>query len=85
MYKYKVKVLPGYKITIPKEVRERWNLEVGDEIEITIEGSKLTLRPVKLIRDPVLGMLGIIGEEEIKLKEPEKAVIKELKGKLKRS
>jgi len=85
MYKYKVKVLPGYKITIPKEVRERWNLKVGDEIEIMIEGSKLTLRPVKLIRDPVLGMLGIIGEEEIKLKKPEKAVIKELEEKLKRS
>jgi len=84
MYKYKVKVLPGYKITIPKEVRERWNLKVGDEIEIMIEGSKLVLCPIKLIRDPVLGMLSIIGEEEIKLKESERAVIKELEEKLRR-
>jgi len=85
MYKYKVKILSGYRITIPKEVRERWDLEIGDEIEITIEGSKLILRPIKLTRDPVLGMLDIIGEEEIKLKEPEEAVIKELEEKLKRA
>ncbi|RLF13451.1 MAG: hypothetical protein DRJ66_07815 [Thermoprotei archaeon] len=85
MYTYKVKVLSGYRITIPKEVRERWSLEIGDEIEITVEGSKLTLRPVKLMRDPVLGMLGIIGEKEIELKEPEKAVIAELEEKLRRS
>ncbi len=85
MYRYKVKVLSGYRVTIPKEVRERWSLEVGDEVEITVEGSRLVLRPLKLPSDPVLAMLGIVEGEEIELKNFEKAVIEELEEKLKRS
>ncbi len=85
MYLYRVKVLSGYRITIPKEVRERWGLKVGDEIELAIEGNRLVLRPVKLPKDPVLAMLGIAGKEELELKEPERAVIEELEEKMRRN
>ena len=85
MYSYRVKILSGYRITIPKEIRERWNLKIGDEIEIVVEGNKLTLRPVKLPSDPVLAMLGIAGKEELELKEIERVVVEELEEKMKRS
>lgn len=83
MYRYKVKVLSGYRVTIPKEVRERWGLRVGDEVEVVVEGSRLILRPLKLPSDPVLSMLGLA--EEAELRSAEDAVIEELKEKLERS
>ena len=82
---YKVKVLSGYRVSIPKEVRERLGLKIGDELILEIEGSKIVLRPAFLPKDPVFTMMGIIGEEEKELKEPELSVIKELEEKLKRS
>ena len=85
MYRYKVKVLSGYRVTLPREIRDRWGLEVGDEVEIIVEGSRLVLRPIKLPSDPVLAMLGIAGEKRVKLKGVEKAVVDELEEKLKRS
>jgi len=30
-------VLSGYRITIPKEIREKFNIKVGDELEIVEE------------------------------------------------
>jgi len=85
LYRYKVKVLSGYRVTLPREIRDRWGLEVGDEVEIIVEGSRLVLRPIKLPSDPVLAMLGIAGEKRVKLKGVEKAVVDELEEKLKRS
>jgi len=82
---YRVKLLTGYRITIPKEVRERWGLSVGDEMEIEVCGDKLIIRPLKLPKDPVLMMAGIAEGEVIELKELEKAVLEEIEDKLKRS
>ena len=85
MYRYRVKILSGHRVTIPKEVRERWGLEVGDEVEILVMGNKLVLRPIRLPEDPVLAMLGLAEGEKVELKEIEKVVIEELEEKLKRS
>lgn len=82
---YKVKVLSGYRVSIPKEVRKRLGLKIGDELILEIKGSQIVLRPAFLPEDPVFTMLGIIGEEEKELKELELSVIKELEEKLKRS
>jgi len=82
---YKVKVLSGYRVSIPKEVRERLGLKIGDELILEIEGSKIILRPAFLPEDPVFTMLGITGDKKKELKEPELSVIKELEEKLKRS
>ncbi|RLE81123.1 MAG: hypothetical protein DRJ52_04870 [Thermoprotei archaeon] len=82
---YRVRVLSGYRVSIPKEVRERLGLKIGDELILEVEGSRIVLRPAFLPKDPVFTMLGIVGGEERELKEPELSVIKELEEKLKRS
>ncbi len=72
-------------MTIPKEVRDKLGLTVGDEMEAVVEDNCLILRPLKLPKDPVLAMLGIASGNEFKLKDYEEAVAKELKEKLERS
>ena len=85
MYVYKVKVLSGYRVTIPKDIREKWGLKIGDEVEVIVEGNRLILRPTKLPSDPVLAMLGLARGEEVELRGVEKAIVEELREKLKRS
>ncbi len=84
IHMYKIKLLTGFRITIPKEVRERWDLRVGDEMELKVEGDKIVIRPLKLPKDPVLLIAGLAKGEAVKLKEVEEAVIEELEEKLKR-
>ncbi|MGB9728161.1 MAG: AbrB/MazE/SpoVT family DNA-binding domain-containing protein [Nitrososphaeria archaeon] len=81
---YKVKVLQGYRITLPKDVRERWNLKVGEEVEILVEGSRLIVHPIKLPSDPIQLLCGIVSGEKTELKETEKAVAEELEEKMER-
>ena len=45
--KYKTKVLSGYRITIPKEIREKFNIKIGDELEIVVESGKLLIPIIK--------------------------------------
>ena len=42
---YKVKVLSGYRVSIPKEVGKRLGLKIGDELILEIKGSQIVLRP----------------------------------------
>mgnify|MGYP000220990228 CR=1 FL=1 len=81
---YRIKLLTGFRITIPKEVRERWGLNVGDEMEMKVEGDKLVIRPSKLPKDPVLMIAGIAKGEAVKLGEVEEAVVREIEDKLER-
>ncbi|MGQ4891277.1 MAG: AbrB/MazE/SpoVT family DNA-binding domain-containing protein [Candidatus Njordarchaeia archaeon] len=39
--KKKIKILPSYRITIPKEIREHMGLRVGQEVEIEAKGGRL--------------------------------------------
>jgi len=55
--KYKVKVLNGHRITIPKDVRERLGIHVGDELELIVEGGKIILKLSD--EDPVFMLLGL--------------------------
>ncbi len=55
--KKKVKILSGYRVTIPKELRERFNLSVGQELEVEARGGEIVFRVSK--KDPVFMILGI--------------------------
>ncbi len=39
------KVLPGFRVTIPKEVREGLDLQVGQELEVIAKAGMITLVP----------------------------------------
>jgi len=82
---YKEKVLSGYRVTIPKKIRERLGIKIGDEVFIDVEDDKIIIRVRDVYEDPVLAMAGIAGEEKVKLKDIEESIIKELDEKIKRS
>jgi AbrB family looped-hinge helix DNA binding protein len=74
-----VKVLEGYRVTIPKKVREMLMIEKGDTLELHIEGTRLILRSTKIPESPTLKMLGLAAGNKESLEE---AVIGEVEGKL---
>ena len=76
-----VKVLEGYRVTIPKEARERLRIEKGDKLSLEIEGAKLILKSNKIPENPTLKMLGLAAEHEEPL---EKSLIEEVEDKLAR-
>lgn len=44
-----VKVKQKYQITIPAEIREKLNLEVGDYLELEAQDNIITLKPIAVI------------------------------------
>jgi len=82
---YKEKVLSGYRITLPKRIRERFGIRIGDEVIIDVEDGKIVIKVEGVHEDPVLGMAGISGKERIKLKDYEESVVEELEEKIRRS
>ncbi len=58
-----VKITRKYQVTIPKEIREKLNLRVGDLLRVEVEGDKIILKPViKPRENPVEEMLNLIRE-----------------------
>ena len=70
-----VKVLPKYQITIPKLIRKKLNLHLGDAVVLEEEKEKIILRKGKTIYDYV-GTLPNTGMsiEEIRDKAIKEAV-----------
>ncbi|PIU50851.1 AbrB family transcriptional regulator [Candidatus Desantisbacteria bacterium CG07_land_8_20_14_0_80_39_15] len=70
-----VKVLPKYQITIPKPIRKKLNLHLGDAVVLDEEKDKIILRKGKTIYDYV-GALPNTGMsiEEIREKAIHEAV-----------
>jgi bifunctional DNA-binding transcriptional regulator/antitoxin component of YhaV-PrlF toxin-antitoxin module len=85
MEKRKVKVLSGYRVTIPDEARRRLPLRIGEELEFTMEGNRLVYKVKELPEDPVFTMLGVARGPRRELGEIEEAVTSELEEKIKRS
>ena len=85
MQVYRVKVLSGYRITIPREIRSRLGVNIGDEVELKVESGRIILQLTDLPSDPVLEILGIAPGGRLKIEEAEEAVVKELEEKLRRS
>lgn len=74
-------MLEGYRVTIPKETRERLRIEKGDTLKMEVEGGKIILRSMKIPESPTLKMLGLAeGNEE----PPEAALLREVEEKLER-
>jgi len=85
MHKSKVKVLSGFRLTIPEEARRRLPIKVGDELVFTLDGKRLAYMVEELPEDPVLGMLGLAKGERRRLAEVEDALVSEIEEKLKRT
>lgn len=48
-----VVVTRKYQVTIPKSVRSRLGINVGDRLRVSVVGEDVVLKPVKEIPDPV--------------------------------
>lgn len=82
---YKEKILSGYRITLPKKIRERLGIKIGDEVTIDVEDGKIVIKVKDICEDPILAMAGIAGKEKVKLKDYEESIIEELEEKIERS
>jgi len=45
-----VVVTRKYQITIPKEIREKLKIEIGDKLLVSLEDDKIIIRPIKAIK-----------------------------------
>ncbi len=58
-----VKVTRKYQITLPKEVREKLGIRIGDFLKVRVENGKVVLEPVvPRRRNPVDDMLNLISK-----------------------
>jgi len=56
-----VKVTRKYQITLPKEVREKLGIRIGDFLRIKVEGDRIILEPVVPRRkNPIDNMLSLV-------------------------
>jgi len=74
-------VLEGYRVTIPKEAREKLRIEKGDKLKIQIQGKKIVLYSDKIPDNPTMKMLGLAAGHDEPLK---KALMEEVEDKLAR-
>ena len=84
MEKVKVKVLSGFRLTVPEEARRRLPIKVGDELEFAVEGNRIIYKVKGLPEDPVFAMLGLASGRLRKLSGVEEAVVGEVEEKLER-
>ena len=68
-----VKVLPKYQITIPKVIREKMHLHLGDALVIEESKEKMIIRKGKTIYD----FIGFLPNPEISIEEIREKAIKE--------
>jgi len=54
------RVSAGGRVVIPKNVREMFGLEVGEEVIVDVEGRKIVLKPKKIVEDPVERLYGSV-------------------------
>jgi AbrB family looped-hinge helix DNA binding protein len=76
-----VTVLEGYRVTIPKEARERLRIDKGDKLKLEIEGTRMILISNKIPGNPTLKMLGLAAGHDEPLEE---ALMGEVEDKLAR-
>ena len=76
-----VTVLEGYRVTIPKEAREKLRIEKGDKLKLKIQGTRIILQSEKIPDNPTMKMLGLAAGYEEPL---EKALVEEVEDKLAR-
>lgn len=58
-----VKVTRKHQVTLPKEVREKLGIRIGDLLRVKVKDGKVILEPVvPRTRNPVDDMLNLVGE-----------------------
>ena len=58
-----VKVTRKYQVTLPKEVREKLGIRIGDFLKVKVEDNKVILEPMVLRkRDPINDMLNLVSK-----------------------
>ncbi len=58
-----VKVTRKYQVTLPREVREKLGIRIGDYLKVKVIGDKIVLEPVvSRRRNPVEDMLSLVKE-----------------------
>ena len=55
-----VKVTKKYQITIPKSIREKLNIRVGDILLVKTDGTRIILEPIIKRSNPLEDMLNLI-------------------------
>jgi AbrB family looped-hinge helix DNA binding protein len=76
-----VTVLEGYRVTIPKEAREKLRIEKGDKLKLKVQGARIILQSDKIPDNPTMRMLGLAAGHDEPL---EKALLEEVEDKLDR-
>lgn len=76
-----VKVLEGYRVTIPQVVRTRLRIKKGDRLLCQLRGRDIVLRVEHIPEAPTLKMVGLATRVEATL---EQAVLEEMQEKLAR-
>ena len=49
------------QVTVPKRIRTRLGLKVGDRVEFVVEGDRTIIRPVRAFGNPFEKYIGILG------------------------
>jgi AbrB family looped-hinge helix DNA binding protein len=67
-----VRVKGKYQVTIPKEVRRKLGLRVGDYLEVEVQGSTILFRPIALVDfEKLQAVLEKLREKRVALSEEE--------------
>jgi bifunctional DNA-binding transcriptional regulator/antitoxin component of YhaV-PrlF toxin-antitoxin module len=77
-----VKVLQGYRVTIPEEARRRLKIKKGDSLSWEMRGREVVFRTEHLPASPTAEMMGLAAGVTGELEE---ATLEEVREKLERS
>lgn len=77
-----VRVLGGYRVTLPEEVRRKLRIKKGDSLRYELRGREVVFRAEHIPASPTMEMLGLAKGVEA---TPEQAVIEEVEEKLARA
>lgn len=76
-----IKVLEGYRITLPEDVRRKLRINKGDALKWELRGRELILRAEHIPLSPTMQMVGLAAGVK---STPEQAVIEEVDEKVAR-
>lgn len=74
MISLKERIQGKYRITIPKEMRERLNLVEGDVVQLSLEEYKIVISPAWHVDDPTERMSGLVKAEYISPSDLEREI-----------
>jgi len=77
-----VRIKKKFNVTIPKRVRKKLEVKVGQLVQVSIDGDRIVLKPVPYDPSEKLEeLIGSLKQEQIK-EQSEKLIVKEAKSSL---